>query len=321
MENDESTLPVEIRGWMSFARQKLAEVSKLKELAARKPGQVSDDLSLYYNQESHAARKSSGLTRNDAVRERLASISEIENLRRSDFRNRKIKQQKILNLPMFPSTTIGSFPQTNEVRNWRSKFKKGELSAEEYRDLLRKEIEYCIRWQEEAGLDVLVHGEFERNDMVEYFGEKLKGFVFMKNGWIQSYGSRYVKPPVIYGDVYRPQPMTLQWIGFAQSLTGKPVKGMLTGPVTMLQWSFVRNDQPRSETCLQIALALRDEVIDLEKAGIKIIQIDEPALREGLPLHKADRPNYLEWAVRAFRLTYSGVKHQAVPSAISNTLL
>jgi 5-methyltetrahydropteroyltriglutamate--homocysteine methyltransferase len=310
MENDESTLPVEIRGWMSFARQKLAEVSKLKELAARKPGQVSDDLSLYYNQESHAARKSSGLTRNDAVRERLASISEIENLRRSDFRNRKIKQQKILNLPMFPSTTIGSFPQTNEVRNWRSKFKKGELSAEEYRDLLRKEIEYCIRWQEEAGLDVLVHGEFERNDMVEYFGEKLKGFVFMKNGWIQSYGSRYVKPPVIYGDVYRPQPMTLQWIGFAQSLTGKPVKGMLTGPVTMLQWSFVRNDQPRSETCLQIALALRDEVIDLEKAGIKIIQIDEPALREGLPLHKADRPNYLEWAVRAFRLTYSGVKDQ-----------
>jgi 5-methyltetrahydropteroyltriglutamate--homocysteine methyltransferase len=244
------------------------------------------------------------------VRDKLASINEIENLRRSDFRKRKMKQQKILNLPMFPSTTIGSFPQTREVRNWRSKFKKGELSAEEYRNLLKIEIENCIRWQEDAGLDVLVHGEFERNDMVEYFGEKLKGFAFTKNGWIQSYGSRYVKPPIIYGDVYRPRPITLQWIEFAQSLTTKPVKGMLTGPVTMLQWSFVRNDQPRFETCLQIALALRDEVLDLEKAEIKIIQIDEPALREGLPLRKANWPDYLEWAVRAFRLTYAGVKDE-----------
>jgi 5-methyltetrahydropteroyltriglutamate--homocysteine methyltransferase len=310
MENDENTLPSEIRGWMAFSRQKLAEVAKLKELAVRKPGQVSDDLSLYYNQESHATRRSSALTRNNAVRERLASVNEIENLRRSEFRERKMKQQKILNLPMFPSTTIGSFPQTGEVRNWRSKFKKGELSAEEYRDLLKNEIENCIKWQEEAGLDVLVHGEFERNDMVEYFGEKLKGFAFTKNGWIQSYGSRYVKPPVIYGDVYRPRPMTLQWIEYAQSLTSKPVKGMLTGPVTMLQWSFVRNDQPRSETCFQIALALRDEVIDLEEAGIKIIQIDEPALREGLPLRKANWPEYLEWAIRAFRLTYAGVKDE-----------
>lgn len=310
LENDENTLPAEIKNWMAFSRQKLSEIIKLKELAARKPGDASDDLSLHFNQESHANRRSSELTRNNTVREHIALIGEIENLLRSDFRNRKEKQQKILNLPLFPSTTIGSFPQTNEVRNWRSKFKKGELSAEEYRDLLRNEIEEAIRWQEEAGLDVLVHGEFERNDMVEYFGEKLKGFAFTKNGWIQSYGSRYVKPPVIYGDIYRPGPMTLQWIGYAQSLTKKPVKGMLTGPVTMLQWSFARNDQPHSETCLQIALALRDEVLDLEKEGIRIIQIDEPALREGLPLHKADWPGYLEWAVRAFRLTYAGVRDE-----------
>lgn len=310
LENDENTLPAEIKDWMAFSRQKLSEIIKLKELAARKPGDASDDLSLHFNQESHANRRSSELTRNNTVREHIALIGEIENLRRSDFRNRKEKQQKILNLPLFPSTTIGSFPQTNEVRNWRSKFKKGELSTEEYRDLLRNEIEEAIRWQEEAGLDVLVHGEFERNDMVEYFGEKLKGFAFTKNGWIQSYGSRYVKPPVIYGDIYRPGPMTLQWIGYAQSLTKKPVKGMLTGPVTMLQWSFARNDQPHSETCLQIALALRDEVLDLEKEGIRIIQIDEPALREGLPLHKADWPGYLEWAVRAFRLTYAGVRDE-----------
>jgi 5-methyltetrahydropteroyltriglutamate--homocysteine methyltransferase len=219
-------------------------------------------------------------------------------------------QQQKLNLPVFPSTTIGSFPQTAEVRSWRSKLKKGELKYEEYTLLIKKEIEKAVKWQEEIGLDVLVHGEFERNDMVEYFGEMLEGYAFTRNGWIQSYGSRYVKPPVIYGDVQRLKPMTVEWIKYAQSLTSKPVKGMLTGPVTMLQWSFVRDDQPRSETSLQIALAIRDEVLDLENADIPVIQIDEPALREGLPLRKANWKQYLDWAVKTFRLTYAGVRDE-----------
>jgi 5-methyltetrahydropteroyltriglutamate--homocysteine methyltransferase len=215
-----------------------------------------------------------------------------------------------LNLPLFPTTTIGSFPQTAEVRSWRAKFKSGELTQQQYDDLIKKEIEETICFQEETGIDVLVHGEFERNDMVEYFGEQLAGFTFTKNGWVQSYGSRCVKPPIIFGDVYRPKAMTVQWSAYAQSLTKKLVKGMLTGPVTILQWSFVRNDQPRSQTCTQIALAIRDEVMDLEKANIKVIQIDEPAIREGLPLRKSDWPNYLQWAVRAFRISASGVKDE-----------
>jgi 5-methyltetrahydropteroyltriglutamate--homocysteine methyltransferase len=220
---------------------------------------------------------------------------------------RRQLQIDALKLPLFPTTTIGSFPQTAEVRSWRAKFKKGELSQSEYDNLIRKETEETIRFQEESGIDVLVHGEFERNDMVEYFGEQLDGFAFTKNGWVQSYGSRCVKPPVIYGDVSRPKPMTIKWAQFAQSLTPKWVKGMLTGPVTILQWSFVRNDQPRSETCTQIALAIRDEVVDLEKAGIKIIQIDEPAIREGLPLRKEEWAAYLDWAIKAFRISASGV--------------
>lgn len=211
----------------------------------------------------------------------------------------EVRDKLALNLPLFPTTTIGSFPQTTEVRSWRAKFKKGELTTEQYNDLIEKETEAAIRFQEETGIDVLVHGEFERNDMVEYFGEQLDGFTFTKNGWVQSYGSRCVKPPVIYGDVSRPNPMTVKWSKYAQSLTSKWVKGMLTGPVTILQWSFVRNDQPRSETCTQIALAVRDEVVDLEKAGIKIIQIDEPAIREGLPLRKEEWAKYLDWAVKA----------------------
>jgi 5-methyltetrahydropteroyltriglutamate--homocysteine methyltransferase len=215
-----------------------------------------------------------------------------------------------LNLPLFPTTTIGSFPQTVEVRSWRSKFKKGEITRAEYDRLLKGEIEKTIRKQEEIGLDVLVHGEAERNDMVEYFGEQLSGFAFTQNGWVQSYGSRCVKPPVIYGDVYRPNAMTIDWITYAQSLTDKPVKGMLTGPVTILQWSFVRNDQPRAVTMKQIALAIRDEVVDLEKAGIKVIQIDEPAVREGLPLRKSDRKAYLDNAVESFRISASGVKDE-----------
>ncbi|HEY5392059.1 MAG TPA: 5-methyltetrahydropteroyltriglutamate--homocysteine S-methyltransferase, partial [Hanamia sp.] len=201
-------------------------------------------------------------------------------------------------------------PQIKEVRSWRAKWKKGELSDEQYDQLLKNEIAKTVRWQEDIGIDVLVHGEFERNDMVEYFGEQLAGFAFTQNGWVQSYGSRCVKPPIIYGDVYRPHPMTVYWSKFAQSLTKKWMKGMLTGPVTILQWSFVRNDQPRSETCIQIAFAIRDEVVDLEKAGIKIIQIDEPAFREGLPLRKENWQEYLDWAVKAFRITSSGVRDE-----------
>ncbi|GAB1857362.1 hypothetical protein MHTCC0001_21980 [Flavobacteriaceae bacterium MHTCC 0001] len=230
--------------------------------------------------------------------------------RENEFSIRKEKQNEVLNLPLFPTTTIGSFPQTKEVRSWRAKFKKGKLSQQEYDKLLKEETEKTIRIQEDIGIDVLVHGEFERNDMVEYFGEQLDGFVFTQNGWVQSYGTRCVKPPIIYGDVSRPTPMTVEWSTYTQSLTNNWVKGMLTGPVTILQWSFVRNDQARSETCTQIALAIRDEVSDLEKAGIKVIQIDEPAFREGLPLRKDDWQDYLNWAVKAFRISSSSVKDE-----------
>jgi 5-methyltetrahydropteroyltriglutamate--homocysteine methyltransferase len=253
-------------------------------------------------------RRSSPLIHNNEVKKRVSGITVKDENRLNPFALRKDAQHTALGLPLFPTTTIGSFPQTPEVRSWRAKYKKGELTLAEYDALIEKETEETIRFQEESSIDVLVHGEFERNDMVEYFGEQLAGFTFTKNGWVQSYGSRCVKPPVIYGDVYRPAPMTVRWSAFAQSLSDKWVKGMLTGPVTILQWSFVRNDQPRSETCTQIALAIRDEVVDLEKAGIKIIQIDEPAIREGLPLRKADWQLYLEWAVRAFRISASGVK-------------
>jgi 5-methyltetrahydropteroyltriglutamate--homocysteine methyltransferase len=223
---------------------------------------------------------------------------------------RKQQQQTRLHLPLLPTTTIGSFPQTSEVRSARAAHKSGKLSSAEYEDFLRAEIERTIRWQEEIGLDVLVHGEFERSDMVEYFGEQLNGYLFTQYGWVQSYGSRCVRPPIIYGDVTRSAPMTVQWSRYAQTLTERPVKGMLTGPVTMLQWSFVRDDQPRSETCYQLALALHDEVLDLESAGIHLIQIDEPALREGLPLRHADWQTYLVWATNCFRLASSGVRDE-----------
>jgi 5-methyltetrahydropteroyltriglutamate--homocysteine methyltransferase len=228
--------------------------------------------------------------------------------RASAFPERQARQRSRLRLPLFPTTTIGSFPQTEGVRAARAKWKKGELDRAAYEDFLENEIAACVRFQEEIGLDVLVHGEFERNDMVEYFGEQLDGFAFTENGWVQSYGSRYVKPPIIYGDVSRPRPMTTRWSAYAQSITSRPMKGMLTGPVTVLQWSFVRDDQPRRDTAWQIALALRDEVLDLEEAGIAAIQIDEPALREGLPLRRADWRSYLSWAVDAFRLTAGGVR-------------
>ncbi|MFA4869103.1 MAG: 5-methyltetrahydropteroyltriglutamate--homocysteine S-methyltransferase [Pedobacter sp.] len=305
LETNEAVLSAEIKQWLSFARQKIDEVVVLNELALNIETAIPK---LNVNRIANESRRSSDLIHNNAVKQRVAGITAQDDQRKNTFAVRQQLQKQALNLPLFPTTTIGSFPQTQEVRSWRAKYKKGDLSAEEYNELIKKETEDTIRFQEDAGIDVLVHGEFERNDMVEYFGEQLAGFTFTKNGWVQSYGSRCVKPPVIYGDVYRPLPMTVKWSAFAQSLTNKWVKGMLTGPVTILQWSFVRNDQSRSETCTQIALAIRDEVVDLENAGIKIIQIDEPAIREGLPLRKSDWQDYLQWAVRAFRISASGVK-------------
>jgi len=303
----EKKLNPEIKNWMAFARQKTEEVVFLKKWAS---GEESEELKAVWeaNRQAIAGKKTSSLIHNPAVKERVEAITERDAARKSTFKTRREKQQEVLGLPLFPTTTIGSFPQTPEVRSWRARLKKGELTQEEYDRLIERETADAIRWQEEIDMDVLVHGEFERNDMVEYFGEKLEGFVFTQNGWVQSYGSRCVKPPVIFGDVSRPEPMTLRWTEYAQSLTQKWVKGMLTGPVTILQWSFVRNDQPRRDTCMQIALAIRDEVTDLEKAGIRIIQIDEPAIREGLPLRKENRRTYLDWAVRAFRISASGVE-------------
>jgi len=305
----ETDLNEEIKSWLSFSRQKIDEVVILKELAS---GSSDENVISRFekSKEDLANRKTSLLIHNEAVKQRAKAVTEKQAQRESVFGIRKVIQQKILDLPLFPTTTIGSFPQTPEVRSWRAKFKKGQLTAQQYNELLKQETASTISWQEEIGLDVLVHGEFERNDMVEYFGERLEGFAFTKNGWVQSYGSRCVKPPVIFGDVYRPNPMTVYWSEYAQSLTKKWVKGMLTGPVTILQWSFVRDDQPRSETCRQIALAIRDEVVDLEQAGIRIIQIDEPAIREGLPLRKSEWDAYLKWAVESFRISASGVQNE-----------
>lgn len=309
LEKKEETLPADIKRWMAFAWQKVEELALLKDLTSDKPS--ADGLKkLSENRADLKNKKTSSLIHNKTVTGRMVSISDTDANRHSPFAQRILAQNKALCLPLFPTTTIGSFPQTKEIRTWRSRFRKGNLSETEYNHLLRKETERCIRWQEEIGLDVLVHGEFERNDMVEYFGEQLNGFTFTQNGWVQSYGSRCVKPPVIFGDVSRPHAMTIDWATFSQSLTDKPVKGMLTGPVTILEWSFVRNDQPRSHTCLQIALAIRDEVCDLEQAGIKVIQIDEPALREGLPLRRSEWDDYLEWAVRCFCISAAGVRDE-----------
>ena len=305
-ETKEDVLTPELKRWMAFARQKIKELATLKDLAGSQPSAASI-IEYAENKKAIADKKTSPLIHNEAVKERVSSVTEADSHRKSPYSVRAAKQKAILELPMFPTTTIGSFPQTKEVRSWRAKFKKGEISAEEYDRLLKEETERCIRWQEEVGLDVPVHGEYERNDMVEYFGEQLAGFTFTQNGWVQSYGSRGVKPPVIYGDVSRPAQMTVYWSTYAQSLTDKPMKGMLTGPVTILEWSFVRNDQSREATCKQIALAIRDEVCDLEKAGIKVIQIDEPAIREGLPLRRGGWDEYLKWAVESFRVATSGV--------------
>lgn len=309
LERNEETLTPDIKNWMAFAKQKLDEVVTLKHLSLPESREKVMHL-LSENKKAIESRKTSPLIHDPAVKQRVKSITGSDAMRKNSFPERKQRQKAFLKLPLFPTTTIGSFPQTTEVRSWRAKWKKGELTASDYDTLIKEETAKAVRWQEEIGLDVLVHGEFERNDMVEYFGEQLKGYVFSSNGWVQSYGSRCVKPPIIFGDVSRQRSMTVAWSTYAQSLTKKHVKGMLTGPVTILQWSFVRDDQPRFETAFQIALAIRDEVCDLEKSGIGIIQIDEPAIREGLPLRKSDWQAYLDWAVKAFRISASGVKDE-----------
>lgn len=300
----EEELDPEIRGWMAFADEKLLELRYLRD--ALDSGETSPEITA--NAAALHQRRLSPKAHNPAVEARIVTVREEQFSRKSPFAERQSLQREKLQLPEFPTTTIGSFPQTAGVRKARAKKRTGVWSDQEYETFLRLKTSECIIFQESAGIDVLVHGEFERNDMVEYFGEKLEGFAFTRYGWVQSYGTRCVKPPVIFGDVSRPEPMTVRWSAFAQSLTTRPVKGMLTGPVTILQWSFVRDDQPRSETAQQIALAIRDEAVDLEAAGLRVIQIDEPALREGLPLLKAEHAAYLEWAVKAFRLAASGVR-------------
>lgn len=301
---NETALDPEIRRWLAFADEKLMELGEIAGLAT---DAVPNDV-LRRNREDLRSRRLSPRIHKETVKHRAASVAAEDLCRRSDFADRYRAQRNKLDLPLLPTTTIGSFPQTKEVRRARAQWKKGQLPEADYETFLEEETRRCVRFQEDVGLDVLVHGEFERNDMVEYFGEQLEGFAFTKLGWVQSYGSRYVKPPILYGDVSRPVPMTVRWSQFAQSLTDKPMKAMLTGPVTILQWSFVRDDQPRFETARQIALAIRDEVADLEAAGLSVIQIDEAALREGLPLRKADWQNYLDWAVESFRLASSVVR-------------
>ncbi|SHG76281.1 5-methyltetrahydropteroyltriglutamate--homocysteine S-methyltransferase [Pollutimonas bauzanensis] len=304
----EKELDAELRSWLSFATQKLDELAWLADSLSAAPAPATQE-ALQRQRSALQAKKESARIHNGAVQARLEASAGLARNRRP-FAERIVVQQEKLRLPAYPTTTIGSFPQTAEIRVSRRDWKNGALSDAAYESAMRKEIEQVIRFQERVGLDVLVHGEAERNDMVEYFGELLGGFAFTQNGWVQSYGSRCVKPPIIFGDVARPAAMTVAWSAYAQSLTDKPVKGMLTGPVTILQWSFVRDDQPRETTCRQLALALRDEVLDLEAAGIAVIQIDEPAFREGLPLRRADWKRYLEWAVDCFRLSTGAVRDE-----------
>lgn len=302
----ETKLDAELKGWLAFATQKLDEVSALANAAN---GRRDSD---FFRENARAAgsRVTSARIHDPAVQQRMASTTVQMAERSPDFRDRIGVQQSLLNLPLLPTTSIGSLPQTKELRDARARFKKGQIGEDLYERMLEDWTADAMRWQDEIGIDVPVHGEFERNDMVEYFGEQLRGFAFTERAWVQSYGSRCVKPPIIFGDVSRPAPMTLRWTMMAQRHTKKPVKGMLTGPVTILQWSFVRDDQPRRDTCRQIALAIRDEVMDLERAGVKMIQIDEAALREGLPIRKVEWQAYLDWAVEAFRLTAAGVRPQ-----------
>ena len=302
----ETRLAPELHGWLAFAKQKLEELVLITRAANGEP-QASE--ALERAERAHRARAAAAI-HDAATAERVAALDERDYERTSPFAVRRLKQAARLRLPALPTTTVGSFPQTAAVRRARAAFKRGELDAPAYAGFLERETERCVRAQESLGLDVLVHGELERNDMVEYFGEQLAGYAVTEHGWVQSYGSRCVKPPIVYGDVSRPKPLTVGWSTFAQALTSRPMKGMLTGPVTMLQWSFVRDDRPRWKTCTQIALALRDEVRELEAAGIGIVQIDEPALREGLPLRRRDWPGYLTWAIRAFRLAAGGVRDE-----------
>ena len=304
--NHETLLPADIKDWLSFASQKLTELAILAQALNHGRATVSDALAK--NQAAILRRKESTLVHQSAVKKRVLEVNQAWGLRQSNYQARAKIQKARFNLPLYPTTTIGSFPQTNTIRETRRDFKKEKITEQTYRQAMQDEIKHCVKIQETLNLDVLVHGEPERNDMVEYFGEQLDGYTFSQYGWVQSYGSRCVKPPIIFGDISRPKAMTVEWTKYAQSLTTKPMKGMLTGPVTLLNWSFVRDDQPRSETCLQLALAIRDEVLDLEKAGIAIIQIDEAALREGLPLRKSQWQNYLDWAVNAFKITANGVK-------------
>ncbi|OYU86781.1 MAG: 5-methyltetrahydropteroyltriglutamate--homocysteine S-methyltransferase [Bradyrhizobiaceae bacterium PARB1] len=302
----ETDLDPDVKSWLAFALQKMGELSALGKALAQGRASVGDALSASDN--AVIARDSSPKIHNDVVSRRMAGLTGQNHSRKSPFAKRAEIQRNAFDLPRFPTTTIGSFPQTATVRNARASFSRGDITLDKYEQFLREETAEAVRWQEEIGLDVLVHGEFERNDMVQYFGEQLTGFTFTRHGWVQSYGSRYVRPPILFGDVSRPVSMTLGWWRYAQSLTKRPMKAMLTGPVTILNWSFVRDDVPRSVACQQIALAIRDEVIDLEEAGAKMIQIDEAALREGLPLRKSQWTTYLGWAVDSFRISASGVE-------------
>ena len=303
--DSEQKLDADVKSWLAFALQKLGELRVLGKALSQ--GREAVKAELAENLAALTARRNSPRVNNPAVKAAVARISAELGKRKSVYAQRASKQAEFLKLPAFPTTTIGSFPQTIEIRRARSEFKAGRLDENSYQAAMRAEIERSVREQEKLGLDVLVHGEAERNDMVEYFGEQLDGYAFSQFGWVQSYGSRCVKPPILFGDISRPQAMTVEWITYAQSLTQKPMKGMLTGPVTILNWSFVRDDQPRSASCLQLALAIREEVLDLEKAGVHVIQIDEAALREGLPLRKSQWQSYLDWAVESFRITANGV--------------
>ena len=306
--NSEQKLDAEVKSWLAYALQKLEELRVLG--TALRNGRAAVQDALAANQAALAARRASPRVHNPAVQAAVARISRHMGQRENAYAQRAAKQAAFLKLPAYPTTTIGSFPQTAEIRHARSEFNAGRLGFSAYQSAMRAEIERSVREQEKLELDVLVHGEAERNDMVEYFGEQLDGYAFSQFGWVQSYGSRCVKPPILFGDISRPRAMTVEWITYAQSLTSKPMKGMLTGPVTILNWSFVRDDQPRATSCKQLALAIRDEVQDLEKAGVRVIQIDEAALREGLPLRKAQWREYLDWAVESFRITANGVRDE-----------
>ncbi|KKW69376.1 5-methyltetrahydropteroyltriglutamate--homocysteine methyltransferase [Lampropedia cohaerens] len=303
--DSEERMDAEIKSWLAFALQKLGELQILA--TALRQGRAAVQQALDANRAALQARRQSARVHNPAVAEAVAAIRPEMGQRRSVFAERAVKQAEHMPLPLFPTTTIGSFPQTAEIRQARRDYKSGALDEAGYQAAMRAEIARCVGEQEALGLDVLVHGEAERNDMVEYFGEQLEGYAFSQFGWVQSYGSRCVKPPILFGDIRRPKAMTVEWIRYAQSLTDKPMKGMLTGPVTILNWSFVRDDQPRAQSCRQLALAIREEVLDLEKAGVRVIQIDEAALREGLPLRRSQWQEYLDWAVECFRITANGV--------------